>query len=567
MLNEVTARDTYTGDATTTVFAYSFEILAKTDIAVYVDATLKTVDTDYSVSGLGASGGGNVTFTLAPATATKITLLRKQPLAQGSAYTLNEGFPSTRVEKDLDKAIMAIQQLQEELNRAIKLPISETGTAAKTTIPSPTARPLQYFYYDASGNPTSVATVIPTGTPASAFMATVLDDADAAAARATLGVGTGDLASTLVDATGDLLVGTAADTVARMAVGADGTALIGLAAAAAGLAYQSGHMNGVVLIGGKITVTMAANAVTIAIKTDAGNNPSATEPVWVWFRSATLTDGASVLRKITAATSTVISSGSTGGTVSGVASRVYVDVIDNAGTVELGWHQTVSETSLLGFSESALVSTTSEGGAGAADSAGVMYSTTARASVAFRTAGYFESIQSTAGTWASAATVVQQMGPGVRRTGDVVQSVSKYDGVMATGTVVTPRDNTIPQQSTETNIFLTAPSISGSNAVNLYEIEWLLQGTHSVGGHQCSALFQDSTENALKVAASTAGGAGSVQNICGSHTMRVGSTTGTVFKVGAGNLNAGTFTFNGEGGAAQYNATYSSYLYIIERCV
>jgi hypothetical protein len=59
---------------------------------------------------------------------------------------------------------------------------------------------------------------------ASAFMLTVLDDVDAATARATLGVPSNAEAilDTIMDAAGDLLYGSAADTVARLAIGSTG---------------------------------------------------------------------------------------------------------------------------------------------------------------------------------------------------------------------------------------------------------------------------------------------------------------------------------------------------------
>lgn len=229
-VNEVTARNTYTGDATTTVFSYTFKIFAKTDIAVYVGSTLKTVDTDYSVSGLGASGGGSVTFTSAPASATTITLLRKQALSQGSTYVPNEAFPSTRIEKDFDKNLMVDQRQQEELTRTLKLPINETGTSALTTWPSLTSRASKYLGFDASGNP--VALAVPAGTTAvSAFMATVLDDATATAAKQTLLLDKhgADIASAatidLDGSTGDLVdvTGTTTITAVTLAEGVEKT--------------------------------------------------------------------------------------------------------------------------------------------------------------------------------------------------------------------------------------------------------------------------------------------------------------------------------------------------------
>ena len=56
------------------------------DIEVYVGTTLKTINTHYTLSGVGATGGGNVTFTSGniPASGTgNVTLLRSLALTQG----------------------------------------------------------------------------------------------------------------------------------------------------------------------------------------------------------------------------------------------------------------------------------------------------------------------------------------------------------------------------------------------------------------------------------------------------------------------------------------------------
>lgn len=191
---------------------------------------------------------------------------------------------------------------------------------------------------------------------------------------------------------------------ARLPVGSDGFVLtadsaqtlgVSWAAAAAAPTYVKETYN----LG--LSVAVAANAVTIALKqADGSTNPSTgSAAVKIGFRSSTATSGAHVERSVTAALSTVISSGSTGGTTSGVQSTVYLYAIDNAGTVELAWSSIV-------FDEESLQSTTAEGGAGAADSINVLYSTTARSNVAIRLIGKFISTQATAGTWASSPTLV-----------------------------------------------------------------------------------------------------------------------------------------------------------------
>lgn len=144
-----------------------------------------------------------------------------------------------------------------------------------------------------------------------------------------------------------------------------------------------------------ISTTVAANALTIAIKTGAGANASTIDPITVGFRNATSATGQFSTVNISSALSTVISSGSTAGQISGVASYIYVYLINNAGTAELAWSRSL-------YDEGSLVSTTAEGGAGGADNASVIYSTTARSNVAVRLVGRLLNTQATAGTWVTA---------------------------------------------------------------------------------------------------------------------------------------------------------------------
>jgi len=148
-----------------------------------------------------------------------------------------------------------------------------------------------------------------------------------------------------------------------------------------------------------LSVSYAASAMTIALKTGAAADASSTTPIYIPFRSSTLATGTYSVVAVTAALSVVVSSGSTLGRFSGRAMPTYIYAINNAGTVELA-------VSTCPFNEQNLVTTTAEGGGGAADSNRVMYSTTARTSVAFRLIGVVISTQTTAGTWAQASTRV-----------------------------------------------------------------------------------------------------------------------------------------------------------------
>lgn len=149
-----------------------------------------------------------------------------------------------------------------------------------------------------------------------------------------------------------------------------------------------------------IVPSVGSSALTIAVKTKAGTDATATDPIRVGFRSATLTSGSFALRQITAALSMVVSSGSTLGQTSGQPSRIWIYLIDNGGVLELA-------VSHAKYREDQLVTTTAEGGAGAADSSTAIYSTTARAGVPIRLIGYIDNTQTTAGTWASAGSQLQ----------------------------------------------------------------------------------------------------------------------------------------------------------------
>jgi hypothetical protein len=149
-----------------------------------------------------------------------------------------------------------------------------------------------------------------------------------------------------------------------------------------------------------LSASVASNALTIALKqNDGSTDASAGNPVVIPFRSSTATSGAYVRRTVTGALSVTVSSGSTLGHVSAATEYVYVYALDNSGTVELAVSSEVIDPG-------SVVTTTAEGGAGAADSRTTVYSTTARTSVPVRLLGRVKVSEATAGTWASAPSEV-----------------------------------------------------------------------------------------------------------------------------------------------------------------
>jgi hypothetical protein len=149
-----------------------------------------------------------------------------------------------------------------------------------------------------------------------------------------------------------------------------------------------------------ITCSTSSNALTVNIKTASGGVPGVGSPVRAGFRSSSLASGLVSLVEIISPLSMTISSGSTLGHSSGVNSYIYVYALNYNGTAEIA----VSTTF---YAESSVVTTTAEGGAGAADSGSLIYSITARTNVPIRLVARLTSNQTTAGTWASVPTEIQ----------------------------------------------------------------------------------------------------------------------------------------------------------------
>jgi hypothetical protein len=128
-----TTRISYSGNGSTTVFAYPFTIIADGDLLVIIrdasgNETTQTLTSDYTVSGAGVDGGGNVTMVTAPASTETLTIMRNRALKQESDWATGGAFLAESLEADIDELTMIVQQLQEKLDRSIHLKKSSTLT-------------------------------------------------------------------------------------------------------------------------------------------------------------------------------------------------------------------------------------------------------------------------------------------------------------------------------------------------------------------------------------------------------------------------------------------------------
>lgn len=208
-LSTTTSKISYAGDGSTVSFSIPFLFLTDGDItATLRDAngteTTWILATQYTLAGAGVAAGGTLTVETSPTDYTPAsgeTLVIRRIVAetQGTDYPEGGAFPASAHEDALDKLTMLVQQKSEELVRALLFPTSDPASSLGE-VPNSTNRASKFLGFDAAGVPVASAGSVDTLT-VSAFMATVLDDANAAAARATLGAGTGD--GTLDDLVGD----------------------------------------------------------------------------------------------------------------------------------------------------------------------------------------------------------------------------------------------------------------------------------------------------------------------------------------------------------------------------
>lgn len=315
-----------------------------------------------------------------------------------------------------------------------------------------------------------------------------------------------------------------------------------------------------------LSAAVAANALTISLTDGAGATPSGASFPSIPFRSATAATGTISQASITASNTLVISSGSTAGATSGVPFRLWQVMFDDAGTYRLGVINCRTSSGIYPLSQFGIASSTAEGGAGGADSAGVFYTGTAVTNKPYTVLGYMEwaSGLTTAGTWDAVPTRIEVFRPGNLLPGAIVQSVRSTTGTVATGTTILPTDNTIPQ-ITEGIEFMTQ-AITPTSAANDLEITANAMLYNTASDAVSAALFQDATAGALMASLSAASQAAGVPAMVPLFYRKQALTTSsTTFRIRGGGNAAGTTTFNGQGGTQIFGGVAGSLLRVDER--
>ena len=151
-------KNSYSGNGSTTAFTYNFKIAINTEIEVIVKTnatgaesirSLGSGSANYGVSGVG-NNSGTVTFVTAPTNLETVVLRRSTAQTQAMDLIDNDPMSAGTIETAHDKAIAISQELQEQLNRSIKISKANTMTSTEFTV-SAADRANKLLAFDASG--------------------------------------------------------------------------------------------------------------------------------------------------------------------------------------------------------------------------------------------------------------------------------------------------------------------------------------------------------------------------------------------------------------------------------
>lgn len=189
-IGDVAPRIRFTANGVNTEYAFGFPIFKAADLEVWVDGA--KAESGFTIAGAGDSGGGTVTFDTAPADGASVVLLRRLAIQRTTDFQEAGTFRAKAINDELDYQIAALQQVADDVTRALRL--DPTDTSDSLALPAKTDRAGRFLAFDGAGAP--IASAGPGSVPVSAAMEPLVQAGDAAAARGALGlvVGTDVLA-------------------------------------------------------------------------------------------------------------------------------------------------------------------------------------------------------------------------------------------------------------------------------------------------------------------------------------------------------------------------------------
>ncbi len=345
---------------------------------------------------------------------------------------------------------------------------------------------------------------------------------------------------------GDLYVATASNTTTRLGVGTNGYVLKADSAATEGVSYALPDNQAGTLVNCSIVASVAGNELTVAVKDSAGNNCSATSPLYAAFGNATLTNGALSIVSLTAALSITVPSTGTLGQRDGIASDIYVYLINSAGTIKIGICR-------LKLPEDRLYSSVAIGTG--SDSSTVLYSDAIYSNIRVRCVGMITNTQATAGTWATAPSSIIS-GPRSLLPAQIIEVIVSANGAQSVSndTLTTIQFNGVISDSM---------SLFNSGTYEILIPVTGCQVTCSLtAGLQATTTFNGTTETFTLYVSGTEGTRGFTLTVPTVGNADKYASTSTAYRGISGNTVKGQVDQNSGGALLLINSSGSNRLYV-----
>lgn len=182
-INAVTRKTSFSGSAGVGPYAFTFEILDETDIAVYRNTTLLILTSDYTVT-INANGTGSVTLTTAATSDDTIIIIGARDIERTTDFVTAGDLRASALNEQLDSLTIFDQQLSERIDRSLAAPPFDPINI-NMTLPSVEDRKGKFLQFnETTGNPevTSSAADVTTLAAVADDIATLADIEDGTSA-------------------------------------------------------------------------------------------------------------------------------------------------------------------------------------------------------------------------------------------------------------------------------------------------------------------------------------------------------------------------------------------------
>jgi hypothetical protein len=162
----------FTGAGSTGPYAFAFKVFTSADLYVVkmlvstgVETEL-TLTTDYTVSlnaDQNSNPGGTITLVSALAVGYTLTITSELGNLQPTDLTNQGGFYPSVITDSLDRSVIQTQQLQDQVNRSLKYPVSDSSSLS-SELPAAAQRASTVMAFDSAGEPVVGPAVASVGT-------------------------------------------------------------------------------------------------------------------------------------------------------------------------------------------------------------------------------------------------------------------------------------------------------------------------------------------------------------------------------------------------------------------